>query len=289
MGEIAPGLGIGALRGAGEEFLKKIVTRLEQKLREFKIEGRVEWRIKRLYSIQQKLQDQKIPVDQVYDLLAIRVITHSVQDCYALLGLLHSIWRPVPGRIKDFMPYVTKIKASGADTLMDFTTPKFAAQTIKKNGELNWKPLHIVTNVSISVGAVMKPAGFEHGQGVLSAAYLKDGADPQWNNDEGMKKWIAFVDKYMPGANKADSGLVYGYGAAQTLHKVLEMAGDNLTRENVMKQAASLKDFQTDVALPGIKINTSATDFAPFQQVRMMRFKGDKWELFGDIISSDGH
>ena len=102
-----------------------------------------------------------------------------------------------------------------------------------------------------------------------------------------MKKWIAFVDKYAPGANKSDSGLVYGYGAAQTLHKVLEMCGDNLTRENVMKQAASLKDFQTDVALPGVKINTSATDFAPIQQVQMMRFKGEKWELFGDVISSD--
>jgi branched-chain amino acid transport system substrate-binding protein len=183
--------------------------------------------------------------------------------------------------------HIVKIKASGADTLLDFTTPKFAAQTIKKAGELNWKPLHIVTNVSISVGAVMKPAGFEYGQGVLSAAYLKDGADSQWDNDPGMKKWIAFVDKYAPGANKSDSGLVYGYGAAQTLHKVLEMCGDNLTRENVMKQAASLKDFQTDVALPGVKINTSATDFAPIQQVQMMRFKGEKWELFGDVISSD--
>ena len=183
--------------------------------------------------------------------------------------------------------HIVKIKASGADTLLDFTTPKFAAQTIKKTGELNWKPLHIVTNVSISVGAVMKPAGFEYGQGVLSAAYLKDGADSQWDNDPGMKKWIAFVDKYAPGANKSDSGLVYGYGAAQTLHKVLEMCGDNLTRENVMKQAASLKDFQTDVALPGVKINTSATDFAPIQQVQMMRFKGEKWELFGDVISSD--
>jgi len=180
-----------------------------------------------------------------------------------------------------------KIKSTGADTLMDFTTPKFAAQTIKKAGELNWKPLHIVTNVSISVGAVMKPAGFEYGQGVLSAAYLKDGADSQWDNDPGMKKWSAFVDKYLPGSNKSDSGLVYGYGAAQTLQKVLEMCGDNLTRENVMKQAASLKDFQTDVALPGVKINTSATDFAPIQQVQMMRFKGEKWELFGDVISSE--
>ncbi len=183
--------------------------------------------------------------------------------------------------------HIVKIRASGADTLMDFTTPKFAAQTIKKAGELNWKPLHIVTNVSISVGAVMKPAGFEYGQGVLSAAYLKDGADSQWDSDPGMKKWIAFVNKYMPGANKADSGLVYGYGAAQTLQKVLEMCGDKLTRANVMKQAASLKDFQTDVALPGVKINTSATDFAPVQQVQMMRFKGEKWELFGDVIGSE--
>ena len=183
--------------------------------------------------------------------------------------------------------HIVKIKSTGADTLMDFTTPKFAAQTIKKAGELNWKPLHIVTNVSISVGAVMKPAGFEYGQGVLSAAYLKDGADSQWDNDPGMKKWSAFVDKYLPGSNKSDSGLVYGYGAAQTLQKVLEMCGDNLTRENVMKQAASLKDFQTDVALPGVKINTSATDFAPIQQVQMMRFKGEKWELFGDVISSE--
>ena len=183
--------------------------------------------------------------------------------------------------------HVVKVKSSGADTLLNFTTPKFAAQTIKKAGELSWKPLHIVTNVSISVGAVMKPAGFEHGQGVLSAAYLKDGADSQWDNDPGMKKWIAFVDKYMPGANKTDGGLVYGYGAAQTLHKVLEMCGDNLTRENVMKQAASLKDFQADVTLPGVKINTSATDFAPIQQVQMMRFKGEKWELFGDVISSE--
>ncbi len=183
--------------------------------------------------------------------------------------------------------HIVKIKSTNADTLMNFTTPKFAAQTIKKVAELNWKPFHIVTNVSISVGAVMKPAGFENGQGVLSAAYLKDGADPQWDNDPGMKKWHAFIDKYMPGANKADSGHVYGYGAAQTLHKVLEMCGDDLTRANVMKQAASLKDFAPDVILPGIKINTSPTDFAPIQQVQMMRFKGEKWDLFGEILSSE--
>ena len=183
--------------------------------------------------------------------------------------------------------HIVKIKATDADTLMDFTTPKFAAQTIKKVGELQWKPLHILTNVSISVGAVMKPAGFEYGQGILSASYLMDGADPQWKDNPGFKKWDAFIDKYMPGSNKSDSNLIYGYAAAQTMHKVLEMCGDDLTRENVMKQASSIKDFVVDVALPGVKINTSASDFAPMQQLKMMRFKGETWDLFGDILSSE--
>jgi len=133
----------------------------------------------------------------------------------------------------------------------------------------------------------MQPAGFDNAQGVLSADYRKDGADPQWKDDAGMKRWAAFVDKYMPGADRTDNSLVFGYGAAQTMVKVLEMAGDNLTRENVMQQAASLKDFAPDTLLPGITISTSATDYAPISQLRMMRFKGDKWELFGDIINAD--
>ena len=171
--------------------------------------------------------------------------------------------------------------------LLIYTTPKFGAQTIKKTAELGWKPLQIITNVSASVGSVMQPAGFENAQGVLSAAYAKDGADAQWNNDPGMKKWSEFLDKYMPGADRTDGALVYGYGAAQTLAKVLEMCGDDLTRANVMKQAASLKDFTPDTLLPGVKINTSATDFAPIAQLQMQRFKGQKWELFGEIISGD--
>jgi branched-chain amino acid transport system substrate-binding protein len=145
----------------------------------------------------------------------------------------------------------------------------------------------IITNVSASVGSVMQPAGFDNAQGVMSAAYSKDGADPQWSNDEGIKKWSAFVDKYMPGSNKADSNLIYGYGAAATLVEVLKKCGDDLTRANVMKQAASLKDFEPGTLLPGVKINTSPTDFAPISQLQMMRFKGDKWELFGDVISGD--
>jgi len=153
--------------------------------------------------------------------------------------------------------------------------------------ELEWKPMHVMTDVSISIGSVMKPAGLDASEGVLSAGYLKDASDSQWANDEGMKKFMAFIDKYMPGANIADSNLVYGYAAAQTMVQVLKQSGDNLTRENVMKQAASLKDFAPDTLIPGIKINTSATDFAPIEQLKMMQFKGGQWVLFGDIISAE--
>ena len=183
--------------------------------------------------------------------------------------------------------HIVKLKATGADVFISITTPKFAAQAIKKLAEIDWKPMHIVSNVSSSVGGVMKPAGFENAQGILSAAYAKDGADPQWDNDPGMKKFFAFLEKYYPEGNKLDASVVYGYGAAQTMVKVIEMCGDNLTRENVMKQAASLKDFAPDTLLPGVKINTSATDFAPIEQLQMMRFKGEKWDLFGDIINGD--
>jgi branched-chain amino acid transport system substrate-binding protein len=183
--------------------------------------------------------------------------------------------------------HIVKLKSSGADVFLSITTPKFAAQAIKKLAEIEWKPLHIVSNVSASVGSVIKPAGFENSQGILSAAYFKDVTDPQWENDPGMKNFLAFLQKYEGDANKLDGSVVYGYGVAQTLVKVLEMCGDNLTRENVMKQAASLKDFAPDVLLPGVKINTSATDFAPIEQLQMMRFKDEKWELFGDIISGE--
>ncbi len=183
--------------------------------------------------------------------------------------------------------HIVKLKASGADVLISITTPKFAAQTIKKMAEIDWKALQIVANVSTSVGAVMRPAGFENGQGVLSAHYAKDAGDVQWKDDPGMKKFLAFLDKYYPDADRTNSQVIYGYGAAQTLTKVLEMCGDDLTRANIMKQAANLKDFTPDTLLPGVKINTSATDFAPIEQLRMMRFKGEKWDLFGEVISGE--
>ncbi|MEY9105214.1 branched-chain amino acid transport system substrate-binding protein [Bradyrhizobium yuanmingense] len=182
---------------------------------------------------------------------------------------------------------VVKLKASGADIFISLTNQKFAAQGIKKAAEINWHPMHIISNVSASVSGVLEPAGIEVSQGILSATYTKDGSDPQWNADDGMKKFYSFLAQYEPKANKLDAGVVYGYAAAQTIVKVLQMCGDNLTRENVMKQAASLKDFAPDTLLPGIKINTAPDDFAPIEQLQMMRFKGRKWELFGDIISSE--
>ena len=183
--------------------------------------------------------------------------------------------------------HIVKLKGTGADVLVNISTPKFAAQAIKKMAELEWKPMHLMTDVSISIGAVMKPAGFEASEGILSAGYLKDASDPQWKDDEGMKKFMAFADKYMPGSNISDANLVYGYAAAQTMVQVLKQAGDNLTRENVMKQAASLKDFAPDTLIPGVKINTSASDFAPIEQLKMMQFKNGQWVLFGDIISAE--
>ena len=183
--------------------------------------------------------------------------------------------------------HVVKLKSSGADVFVDIATPKFAAQAIKKVAEIQWKPLHILNNVSASVGSVLKPAGYENAQGIISAAYLKDPSEPQWNDDAGMKDFLAFLAKDFPEGNKLDQGTVVGYGVAQTLIQVLKQCGDDLTRENVMKQAASLKDFRTEVLLPGIKINTSATDFAPISQLQLMMFEGDKWKLFGDVISAE--
>ena len=183
--------------------------------------------------------------------------------------------------------HIVKLKASGADVFINIATPKFAAQAIKKIAEIDWKVLQVVSNVSVSIGSVMKPAGYENAQGILSANYAKDGADAQWNDDPGMKNFLAFLEKYYPEGNRIDNSVLYGYGAAQTLVKVLQMCGDDLTRANVMKQAASLKDFAPDTMLPGVKMNTSATDFAPIEQLQMMRFKGEKWELFGDVISDE--
>ncbi len=183
--------------------------------------------------------------------------------------------------------HIVKLKASGADVFINITTPKFAAQAIKKIAEIGWKPTHFLNNVSASVGSVIKPAGFENAQDIISAAYLKDTTDKQWDNDPGMKEFLAFMDKYFPEGDKLDGGTIVGYGVAQTLVHVLKNCGDDLTRANVMKQAASMKDYRTEVLLPGIKINTSPTDFAPISSLQLQRFKGERWELFGDVINAE--
>jgi len=167
------------------------------------------------------------------------------------------------------------------------TTPKFAAQAIKKNAEIEWKPLHFLNNVSASIGSVIKPAGTDNAQGIISSAYLKDTSDPQWKNDAGMKAFDEFLTKYFPEGNRVDASVMYGYTVAQGLVHVLKACGDNLTRENVMKQAASIKGLELGGLLPGIKVSTSATDFAPISQLQLMKFKGEKWDLFGEIISGD--
>jgi ABC-type branched-subunit amino acid transport system substrate-binding protein len=183
--------------------------------------------------------------------------------------------------------HVVKLKSSGADVFIDIATPKFAAQAIKKAAEIEWKPLHFLNNVSASVGSVLKPAGYANAQNIISAAYVKDASDPQWNDDPGMKEFYGFLAKNFPEGDRLDQSTVVGYGISQALVQVLKQCGDNLTRENIMKQAANLKDFRTAVLLPGIKVNTSATDFAPISQLQLMKFQGERWELFGDVISAD--
>ena len=183
--------------------------------------------------------------------------------------------------------HIVKLKATGADVFFNITTPKFAAQAIKKNQEIGWKPLHFLNGVSSSIGSVIKPAGFENSQGIISSNYLKDPTDIEWKNDAGMKAWNEFLDKYYPEANRADIFVMYAYTVAQGLERVLRASGDNLTRANVMKQAASIKDLELGGLLPGIKVNTSETDFAPISQVQLMRLKGETWERFGEILSDD--
>ena len=183
--------------------------------------------------------------------------------------------------------HIVRLKATGAYLFMNITTPKFAAQAIKKNAELGWKPLHFLNNVSGSIGSVIKPAGFENAQGIISSQYFKDPTDAQWKNDPAMIAWNEFLDKYYPEANRADASVMYGYIVSQGLVHVLKACGDNLTRENIMKQAASIKDFEPAGLLPGVKVNTSATDFAPLSQLQLIRFKGEHWERFGEVLSGD--
>jgi branched-chain amino acid transport system substrate-binding protein len=180
---------------------------------------------------------------------------------------------------------IVSLQASGADVFFDVTTPKFAAQAIRKAYDIGWKPTHFLNSVSNSVGAVLKPAGLDASTGLISVEYEKDPTDPNWQNDASYKAWLAWMDKYYPDGDKNDTFNVFGYNEAATMVQVLKQCGDELTRENVMKQAASLKNFEAPMLLPGIKVDTSPSDYYPIQQEQLAKFNGKTWELFGNVLA----
>jgi ABC-type branched-subunit amino acid transport system substrate-binding protein len=183
--------------------------------------------------------------------------------------------------------HIVRMKSASPDVVIFFTTPKFGAQAIKKLGEMDWKPMTIISNVSASTASVMRPAGIDNAQGVISAAYAKDVSDPQWADDPGIGAFKQLLAKYLPEANPVDSSALTGYNMAQTMVEVLKRCGDDLTRANVMKQAASLKKFSQDGLLPGVTLTTAADDFQPIEQLQLMQFKGERWQLFGDVMSGE--
>jgi branched-chain amino acid transport system substrate-binding protein len=181
-----------------------------------------------------------------------------------------------------------QLKNSGANVFFNISTPKFAAQAIKKAAEIDWKPVHFINNVSSSVGSVMKPAGLENAQEIITAVWLKDPTDPQYLGDGDFREWKSFMEKYYPTGNLVDVNHAYAYAVATLLTQVLKRCGDELTRANVMKQAASLQNVQLPMVIDGIKVNTSPTDFYPIQSVQLARFKGETWQRFGEIKSNEG-
>ncbi|HTR84629.1 MAG TPA: ABC transporter substrate-binding protein [Reyranella sp.] len=182
---------------------------------------------------------------------------------------------------------IIQLKDTGANVFFNIATPKFAAQAIRKAAEIDWKPAQYMTNVSASVTSVLKPAGFENAQGIITAAYLKDPTDKRWDDDEEMKTWRAWMDKWMPGANKGDANYVFAYSVSFLMEQTLKNCGSELTRANVMKQAASFQKLRVPCLLPGINVSTSGSDFYPIQSVQLERFKGESWDLFGDIMSAE--
>jgi branched-chain amino acid transport system substrate-binding protein len=181
---------------------------------------------------------------------------------------------------------ITTLQGSGADVLVVAAAPKFAAQAIRKVHDLGWKPMFFMTNVSISVGSVITPAGPDNAIGLISTGYLKDPTDHQWDNDAGMKEWRDFMAKNMPGADLTDANYVYAYAAAKTMMQVLKQCNGDFSRENVMKQAENLHGLELPTILPGIKASTSHTDHRPIKAMQLEKWDGKTWVLFGDIIEA---
>ncbi len=182
---------------------------------------------------------------------------------------------------------VIQMKDSGANVFFNISIPKFAAQSMRKAAEIGWKPVQYLNNVSGQVSTTMKPAGFENVQGVITAAWLKDPTDKQWDNDSEMKTWREWMAKYNPAGNVQDVNYVYAYAVSFTMHETLKKCGNDLTRVNLMKQAASHQKLRVPLLLPAITLSTSSTDFYPVQAVRLQRFKGETWELFGDVLAAE--
>jgi branched-chain amino acid transport system substrate-binding protein len=180
---------------------------------------------------------------------------------------------------------IVTLQASGADVFFNITTPKFAAQAIRKVADIGWKPVHYLNQVSASVGSVLKPAGLEKSVGLISMQYLKDATDSKWANDAAMKDYFAFMKKYVPDGDPMDGSAAYGMAVSQLIVQVLKQCGDNLTRENVMKQAANLQNFQVPMALPGVTASTTANDFAPYQTMQLAKFDGKTWQGFGEPLA----
>jgi branched-chain amino acid transport system substrate-binding protein len=182
---------------------------------------------------------------------------------------------------------IIQLKDSGANVFFNVSGPKAAAQGIRKAADIDWKPAHYLNNVSASVAAVMKPAGFDNAQGIITAAYLMDATDKQWDDNAEMKEWRAWMDKNMPQANKADANHIYGYAVAALMTETLKRCGNDLTRANLMKQAASFQKYRVPMLLPGITVSTSPTDYYPIQAVQLQRVKGETWELFGEVMHAE--
>lgn len=179
---------------------------------------------------------------------------------------------------------IISLQASGADTVLFAATQKFAAQAIRKTYDIGWKPTRYLCNIASSVSTVMKPAGLDKGAGIITTSFIKDPADPRWKDDQGYKEWLAFMDQYLPGAARTDNNFAYGHVNALILVQVLTQCGSDLSRDNIMKQAANLKDFGSPMLLPGIKINTTPDNYSPIRQLQLQRFTGKTWELFGDVM-----
>jgi branched-chain amino acid transport system substrate-binding protein len=182
---------------------------------------------------------------------------------------------------------IIQLKDSGANVLFNIAIPKFAAQAIRKAADIGWKPVHYLNNVSSSVASTFKPAGYENGQGIITGLWLKDSTDKQWDNDEEMKAWRAWMTKYMPGANQDDGNYIYAYAVSNLMEATLKKCGDLLTRENVMKQAANHQKLKIPMLLPGITVSTSPADFYPVQAIQLARFKGESWERFGEVLAAE--